>query len=78
LISHLKDKDILVGVIDVANTAIETPEAVVATLREALKYADAERIQACTNCGLAPFPREVAVAKLKALGAGARLMRATM
>jgi 5-methyltetrahydropteroyltriglutamate--homocysteine methyltransferase len=77
LISHLKDKDILVGVIDVANTAIETPEAVAATLREAMKYADAERIQACTNCGLAPFPRGVAVAKLQALGAGAKLMRAS-
>ena len=75
LIKHLKDKDILVGVIDVANTAIETPEAVAATLREAMKFADAARIQACTNCGLAPFPRAVATAKLKALGAGARLMR---
>jgi 5-methyltetrahydropteroyltriglutamate--homocysteine methyltransferase len=78
LIQHLKDKDILVGVIDVANTAIETPEAVAATLREAMKYADAERIQACTNCGLAPFPRDVATAKLRALGAGARLMRASI
>jgi 5-methyltetrahydropteroyltriglutamate--homocysteine methyltransferase len=77
LISHLKHKDILVGVIDVAKTAIETPEEVAATLREAMKYADAERLQACTNCGLAPFPRDVAAAKLQALGAGARLMRAT-
>ena len=75
LIKHLSDKEILVGCIDVASKVIETPEQVAATLREALKYADAKRIQACTNCGLAPLPREVAAGKLRALGAGARLMR---
>ena len=78
LIRHLKDKTILVGSIDVANREVETPEAVAAILREALKFADAERIQACTNCGLAPLPRDVAVGKLRALGAGAKLMRAKM
>jgi 5-methyltetrahydropteroyltriglutamate--homocysteine methyltransferase len=75
LIRLLSDKTILVGAIDVANTAVETPDAVAATLREALKHADAERIQACTNCGLAPLSREVAAAKLAALGAGATSMR---
>ena len=75
LIRLLKDKQILVGVIDVATSEIETPEAVSATLGEALKHADAERLQACTNCGMAPLPRHVAEAKLKALGAGARLRR---
>ncbi len=75
LISHLKDKDILVGVIDVATNTVETPEAVAATIRTALPYADAARIQPCTNCGMAPLPRAVAVAKLAALGAGAALMR---
>lgn len=76
LIGLLPDKDVLVGVIDVATMDIESPEAVAATLREALKYADAERLQACTNCGMAPLPRSIASAKLHALGAGARLMRA--
>jgi 5-methyltetrahydropteroyltriglutamate--homocysteine methyltransferase len=75
LIRLLSDKTILVGAIDVATAAIETPEAVSAVLKEALQYADAERIQACTNCGLAPLSRDVAAAKLKALGAGARAMR---
>jgi 5-methyltetrahydropteroyltriglutamate--homocysteine methyltransferase len=75
LIKHLSDKQILVGVIDVASTKIETPEQVAATLDEALKFADPSRVQACTNCGLAPFPKAVAEAKLQALGAGARLAR---
>lgn len=75
LIRHLPSKDILVGAIDVASQKIETPEAVAAVLKEAARYADASRIQACTNCGMAPLPRGVAEAKLKALGAGARLLR---
>ena len=75
LIRLLPDKDILVGAIDVATHNVETPEAVAAILTEAMQHADAARIQACTNCGLAPLPRDVAAAKLRALGAGARLMR---
>ena len=53
----LKDKDVLVGVIDVATNAVETPEQVAATIRSALEFVDAERLYPCTNCGLAPLPR---------------------
>ena len=45
-------------------------------VRAAMKHADSERLQCCTNCGLAPLPRGVAEGKLAALGAGARLLRA--
>jgi 5-methyltetrahydropteroyltriglutamate--homocysteine methyltransferase len=78
LLRLLKSKTILVGAIDVATQAIESPEAVAAVLAEAAKHADAARIQACTNCGMAPLPRAVARAKLEALGAGAKLMRAKL
>jgi 5-methyltetrahydropteroyltriglutamate--homocysteine methyltransferase len=75
LISLLPDKELLVGVIDVASNLVETPEQVAATIGEALGYADAERIQPCTNCGMAPLPRDVAAGKLRALGAGAAMAR---
>jgi 5-methyltetrahydropteroyltriglutamate--homocysteine methyltransferase len=75
LISLLPDKELLVGVIDVASDVVETPEQVAATIAEALGYADAERIQPCTNCGMAPLSRAVAAGKLRALGAGAALAR---
>ena len=75
LIGLLPDKDVLVGCIDVASTEIETPETVAATIEDALQYADAERIFPCTNCGLTPLSRDVAVGKLHALGAGAALAR---
>ena len=71
----LKDKEILVGAIDVATDIIETPEQVAATLRAALEFVDPERLIACTNCGMAPLSRDVAEGKLKALGAGAALLR---
>ncbi len=78
LIGLLKDKEVLVGSIDVASREVETPEQVAAVLREAMKYLPVEQIVACTNCGLAPLPMEVAKGKLAALGAGARLLRAEL
>jgi 5-methyltetrahydropteroyltriglutamate--homocysteine methyltransferase len=75
LISLLKDKEILVGAIDVATNKVETPEEVAAVLKSALKHASPERVYGCSNCGLAPLPRAVAVGKLKALAAGAALLR---
>lgn len=71
----LKDKEILVGAIDVASLTVETPDKVASTLRAAMEFVDPERIVACTNCGMAPLPRAVAEGKLKALGAGAKLLR---
>jgi len=75
LLGLLKDKELMVGVIDVASNDVEAPEQVAATIGDAMRYVDAERILPCTNCGMAPLPREVAVGKLQALGEGASLAR---
>jgi 5-methyltetrahydropteroyltriglutamate--homocysteine methyltransferase len=75
LIRLLDQKTLLVGAIDVATDKVETPEAVASVLEEAARYADLERIQVCTNCGMAPLSRTLAAAKLQALGAGAELAR---
>jgi len=75
LIGLLKGKDVLVGAIDVATDRVESPEEVAATIRAAMKYVPAERIYPCTNCGMVPLSREIARGKLKALGAGAALVR---
>ncbi len=78
LIGLLKDKDILVGAIDVASTDVETPEQVASTIRHAMQHADPHRLFPCTNCGMAPLARPVAVGKLKALAAGAAQVRASL
>jgi 5-methyltetrahydropteroyltriglutamate--homocysteine methyltransferase len=76
LMALLAGKDVMVGVIDVASEQVETPEEVADTIGRALQFVPRERLIACTNCGLAPMHREVAEAKLRALGAGAALARA--
>jgi len=76
LIALLGTKDVLVGAIDVASDRVETPEDVAATIRAALKFVPAERLYPCTNCGMVPLSRDVARGKLRALAAGASLVRA--
>jgi 5-methyltetrahydropteroyltriglutamate--homocysteine methyltransferase len=75
LLSLLDGKDVLVGVIDVANDEVETPERVAQVIGEVMKFVPKERIVACTNCGMAPMRRDIAAAKLMALGAGTKLAR---
>ncbi len=77
LMRLLDGKDVMVGVIDVASDVIETPEEVAGDDRDArCATSPADRLFPCTNCGLAPMRREVAEAKLAALGKGAALARA--
>jgi 5-methyltetrahydropteroyltriglutamate--homocysteine methyltransferase len=78
LLKLLEGKRVHVGVIDVATDAVETPEQVAATIKEAAKYVPAENIIASTNCGMAPMQWEIALAKLEALGKGAALARSRM
>jgi 5-methyltetrahydropteroyltriglutamate--homocysteine methyltransferase len=75
LLALLKGKDVLVGAIDVADDRIEAPEQVAATIRSAMKFVPPEKLYPCTNCGLVPLDRGVALGKLKALAAGAALVR---
>jgi 5-methyltetrahydropteroyltriglutamate--homocysteine methyltransferase len=75
LLELLKGKDVLVGVIDVATDAVETPQEVAATIAAAAKYVPAKRLYPCTNCGMAPMDRDIAVRKLQALVAGTTLAR---
>ncbi len=78
LLGLLAGKDVLAGCIDVATHTVETPEEVAATIRRVLPFVPPERLFPCTNCGMVPLPRAVARAKLRALAAGARLVRAEL
>ncbi|MET0607075.1 MAG: methionine synthase [Beijerinckiaceae bacterium] len=75
LMGLLEGKDVLVGAIDVASDAIETPEEVADVIGEAIQYVPKERILPCTNCGMAPMRRDIARGKLAALAKGAALAR---
>jgi 5-methyltetrahydropteroyltriglutamate--homocysteine methyltransferase len=75
LLGLLAGKDVLVGCIDVATQEVEAPARVAETIRRAMTWVPPERLYPCTNCGMVPLPRDIARGKLRALGAGARLVR---
>jgi 5-methyltetrahydropteroyltriglutamate--homocysteine methyltransferase len=75
LLSLLKGKIVQAGVIDVASDEVETADDVCATIEAVMKYVPKSNIVATTNCGMAPMRRDIAEAKLAALGAGAELAR---
>ena len=75
LMALLEGKDVMVGVIDVASDVVETPEEVADTIGRALQFVARDRLFPCTNCGMAPMDREVALKKLEALAKGAALAR---
>ena len=78
VLKDLAGKKIILGVIDLNDMAVETPEKVAARVRRALPYAKAEDIIVAPDCGMKYLPREVAFEKLKAMVEGAKLMRAEL
>ena len=75
LMELIRGKKVMVGAIDVATEQVETAQEVAETLRQALRFVDADKLYPAPNCGMAPLPRAVAQGKLKALGAGAQIVR---
>ena len=75
VLAALRGKDVLLGVIDVGTEDVEAPETVAARIRKALPYVDAEHLQPCTDCGMVPRSRASALGKMRALVAGAAIVR---
>ena len=75
VLQQLPGKKILLGVIDLNDMTVEAPETVAARIRRALPYVKAEDVVVAPDCGMKYLPREVAFGKLKAMVAGARIMR---
>lgn len=75
VLRDLKGKKILLGVLDLGDFTVETPETVAARLRRGLEYVPAENLIAAPDCGMKYLPREVAFGKLQALSAGAAIVR---
>ena len=78
VLSALDGKTIILGVLDLNDTTVETPEPVVARVRRALPYVPAERLVLAPDCGMKYLPRDAAFGKLTAMTAAAGLLRAEM
>jgi 5-methyltetrahydropteroyltriglutamate--homocysteine methyltransferase len=74
----LPGKKIILGVIDLSKTEVETPEQVAARIRRALPFVPAEDLIVAPDCGMKYLPRESAFGKLKSMVAGARIVRAEL
>jgi len=78
VLKGLPGKKILLGVIDLADTNVESPEVVANRIRRALPYIDASNLLIAPDCGMKYLPRAVAFGKLQAMVAGAQMVRAQL
>jgi 5-methyltetrahydropteroyltriglutamate--homocysteine methyltransferase len=75
ILSELAGKTVMLGVIDLSDPNVETPEQVAARINAALTYLKPDRLVAAPDCGMKYLARETAFGKLKALSEGARIVR---
>jgi 5-methyltetrahydropteroyltriglutamate--homocysteine methyltransferase len=75
VLSGLDGKTIMLGVIDLSSTEVESPAVVAARIRRALPFVKPKDIIVCTDCGMKYLPRELASGKMAAMVEGARIVR---
>ena len=75
VLTGLAGKQILLGVLDLSDMQVETPETVAARIRRALPFVPAEGIVVAPDCGMKYLPRDVANGKMRAMVAGAAIVR---
>jgi 5-methyltetrahydropteroyltriglutamate--homocysteine methyltransferase len=78
VLRDLEGKQIILGVLDLSDPEVETAEVVAARIRRALEVVDAERIVVAPDCGMKYLPRATANGKMRAMVAGAAIVRAEL
>jgi 5-methyltetrahydropteroyltriglutamate--homocysteine methyltransferase len=78
ILERVPSKTIILGVINLDDMTVETPEIIAARIKNALKFVPPDRLILAPDCGMKYLPREVAFGKLKALVSGANLVRAEL
>jgi 5-methyltetrahydropteroyltriglutamate--homocysteine methyltransferase len=76
VLEKLRGKTIILGVLDLSTHTIETPEIVAARIRRAFPHVNPDHVVVAPDCGMKYLPREVAFGKMKAMVAGAQIVRA--
>jgi 5-methyltetrahydropteroyltriglutamate--homocysteine methyltransferase len=78
ILRELPSKTIILGVIDLGDKTVETPQVVAERIRKALPYVEPERLVIAPDCGMKYLPHEVAFGKMKAMVEGANIVRAEL
>ena len=76
VLEELRGKTIMVGVLDLSDMSVETPEVIAARIRRALPHVAPDKVVVAPDCGLKYLPRDVAFGKMKAMADGAAIVRA--
>ncbi len=76
VLSALDGKTVILGVLDLSDSTVETPDEVAARVRRAAKYVPPQRLVLAPDCGMKYLPRAAAFGKLQAMTAAARELRA--
>jgi 5-methyltetrahydropteroyltriglutamate--homocysteine methyltransferase len=77
-LQEFSSKAIILGVLDLSDGRIESPENIAAKVREALRYVPPERLLVAPDCGMKYLPRAVAYQKLRAMVLGAAIVRESL
>jgi 5-methyltetrahydropteroyltriglutamate--homocysteine methyltransferase len=75
VLADFKDKSIILGVLDLSDMKIETPEQVAVRIRRALQFISPKNVILAPDCGMKYLPREVAFGKLQAMVRAAEILR---
>jgi 5-methyltetrahydropteroyltriglutamate--homocysteine methyltransferase len=75
VLKELPSKTIILGVIDLADMTVESPQTVAGRIRHALAYVPAERIVVAPDCGMKYLPHAIAFGKMQAMAEGAAIVR---
>jgi 5-methyltetrahydropteroyltriglutamate--homocysteine methyltransferase len=75
VLRDLPSKTIILGVIDLSDMTVETPDIVAQRIRSAFAHVPPERIMVAPDCGMKYLPREIAFGKMKAMVEGTRIVR---
>ncbi|NDA71766.1 MAG: 5-methyltetrahydropteroyltriglutamate--homocysteine methyltransferase, partial [Betaproteobacteria bacterium] len=78
VLSDLSSKKIMLGVLDLSEQRVETPQIVADRIRAGLRFVKAENLIPAPDCGMKYLPRDVAFGKLKSLAEGAKIVRAEL
>ena len=75
VLKDLAPKNVMLGVLDLSDPAVETPQTVAERIRAGLKYVPAEKLMPAPDCGMKYLSRAAAFGKLKAMVDGAAIVR---
>jgi 5-methyltetrahydropteroyltriglutamate--homocysteine methyltransferase len=78
VLDRLGNKTVILGVLNLGDMHVESPETVAARIHAGLQHLPAERLVIAPDCGMKYLPREVAFGKLQAMVEGTRLVRAEL